>query len=171
MTKNYHKIEQSAFYHLSGLRGTMDNAREALRDLYPVGTIIRTDRHFAVKFKVAKVSSDSYDLEELAALTVVDPKGHELVLQCFGEFAPTITVVSRPKPPPPPPVPEPAPWEPGEGWYLLPVGEPLKPGDGYVHPNNHAAGFIDYDCRPDCFRDKRGGSATAHKWQWRRRKQ
>lgn len=170
---NYHKIEQNAFYHFNGLKGTMDNAREALRELFPIGTIISTTLLEDVterEFRVVKVSTDRYDLDHLAALTVVDSEGDEYLLQWFGEESHTITVISRPAPPPPPAPPAPEPWTAGEGWYLLPKDTPLQPGDGYVHPDYHAHGFIDYGCRPDLFREEKGGKATAHMWQWRRQK-
>ncbi len=64
----------------------------------------------------------------------------------------------------------------GDGWRLLKEGEPLKPGDGYLHPD-FPDFWTDYDCRPDLFRG--GGQKgswyyvpkndTAHTWPWRRR--
>ena len=49
-------------------------------------------------------------------------------------------------------------------WRLLAEGEPLKPGDGFWHPDY--ARWIDYDCRPDLFR---GDREYVHTWPWRRK--
>lgn len=64
----------------------------------------------------------------------------------------------------------------GEGWMLLPEGTPLKPGDGFLHPD-YPDFWTDYTCRPDIFRGggERGSlyhvpkNDTAHTWPWRRR--
>lgn len=64
----------------------------------------------------------------------------------------------------------------GEGWELLPEGTPLKPGDGFLHPDFNGE-WVDYACRPDIFTG--GGTKGswyfvpkkdyAHTWPWRRR--
>lgn len=55
------------------------------------------------------------------------------------------------------------PIDPGEGWELLKEQEPLRPGDGFLHPVYER--WIDYACRPDLFR---GENEYAHLWPWRR---
>ena len=170
---NYHKLEQRVFFYFNGLKSQVDGFRETLREFYPVGAEIETqllEESRARRFIVTECSHDGYDVDKVAAIRVVDLKGNPYVF-VYGDGS-ELRVVTRPAPPPPPLVLEtaPAPWEPGEGWYLLAKDEPLKPGDGYVHPDHHAAGFIDYACRPDWFREERGGKETAHKWQWRRRR-
>jgi hypothetical protein len=64
----------------------------------------------------------------------------------------------------------------GNGWRLLVEGEPLRPGDGFQHPDIPDT-WIDYACRPDIFRGcgKEGEwyyvpqRDFAHTWPWRRR--
>lgn len=66
--------------------------------------------------------------------------------------------------------------DPGEGWFLLPVGSLLQEGDGFLHPG-FQDGWIDYKCRPDIYRGcgKPGdwnytqSNETAHTYPWRRR--
>lgn len=56
--------------------------------------------------------------------------------------------------------------DPGTGWFLLPEGTPLQPGDGFLHPDYSF--WTDYECRPAIFQ-KDTGKETAHTWPWRRR--
>lgn len=60
----------------------------------------------------------------------------------------------------------------GNGWRLLKDGEPLKPGDGFIHPDwPHF--WTDFNCRPDIFRGSEGlripKNDVAHTFPWRRR--
>ncbi len=57
--------------------------------------------------------------------------------------------------------------DPGEGWHLLLEGEPLRPGDGFKHPDYPQIPWVAYDCRPDIFRGE--GKEVASKWPWRRK--
>jgi len=60
----------------------------------------------------------------------------------------------------------------GEGWELLKEGEPLKPGDGFAHPD-YPGFWSDYECRPDLFRGSEATGCpkneTAHTYPWRRK--
>ena len=62
-----------------------------------------------------------------------------------------------------------------DGWRQLQPGEPLQPGDGFLHPAINE--WLDHECRPDIFRGA-GTPGTwyhvpardaAHTWPWRRR--
>lgn len=64
----------------------------------------------------------------------------------------------------------------GNGWFLLPEGTPLKPGDGFMHPDWPGI-WVDYASRPDIFRGAGHWrtsyfvrkNETAHTYPWRRK--
>lgn len=99
----YDKLEQSLFTTFNGMDGLFDYARELLRKIYPVGTILEAclwEHHRAQRFEVVEVSKDGYDLHTIDTIKVraLDGSGEAMAELHWNKPEHAIKVISRPKP-------------------------------------------------------------------------